>query len=194
MATDSAVPIPRAARRTDWLWGEDCIGVCDDGTSWTADGTVTMMTCRELGTIEGHPISEVQCLQFEGNLFGFYSSAPPVDDRDPLNMSRRPVSFFKEAALKAMDLERAMIASGAQYATALVQLTRDEGGRQQARRGWQWATRDGRTQSIEWLDAAPLTWEQYSGMKSLRTPKPRERGVEPPGESVLPASCGPVPQ
>lgn len=168
MATDRPVPIPREARRTEWPWGDDVVCVVDDGTAVHEDGTVTQMAVCDLGTIERRQGREVW-LQLAGNRFAILTE---INDDQPNGIWFVPASLIREAIVSAVDRERAVIASGTTYATAFCQVT-NGGGRKLVRRGWQWATRQGRDRAIEWIDAAPLSWEAFCQTKWERTPAPR---------------------
>jgi len=145
------------------------MGICDDGTSWTADGTVTTMAFADLGTIEKKTGREVW-LQLTGNQLVILTE---TDADRPNGIWFAPLSIVREKILTAVTEERATMALGAARAMRFVSITTSPAGRKLARRGWRWASRDGRGETIEWLDAAPTDWETYCQHVWPRTPAPQ---------------------
>ena len=166
MATDQVVPNPREARRQEWPWAE-AIGIKDDGTSWSADGTITRVEYRELGS--PHPPGRGRWLQLDGNRFVIF-----VDDdtEHPTGIWYSPISLLREHIVSAVERERAAIASGTAYPMKSVVVV-NIGGRKLARRAWPWRMREGGAVETDWIDPDYLEWETYVATSWPRTPEPR---------------------
>lgn len=150
-----ATPEPREARRHEWPWGNEVVGVCDNGDSWTAEKVVAKMNWPTmLGTISPQRGRSI-FLQLDGNRFAILGET----DRDqPNGIWFAPMSLVKESLVRAIQREDATYHD--RRPSKWVEITKVDG-KSRARRGYRWASRGNRDSTIRWLDAEPLIWEVY---------------------------------